>query len=93
MTIGRLIGNMRAQDVVTIVTTKELKIYSGEVQHMDKEILDAVRDREVVDFFPRQDIVTRTHKIDGSDPVRQFRAGVYEFKDILMVCSMEVVIR
>ena len=93
MTIGRLIERMRAQDVVTIVTTKELKIYHGEVQHMDKETLDAIRDREVVDFFPRQDIVTRSHKCDASDPIRQFRAGIYEFKDVIMVCQMEVVIK
>ena len=93
MTLGRLIGNMRAQDTVTVVTTKELKIYSGEVQHFSAELIEAVADREVVDFFPRQDIVQRSHKCDGSDPIKQFRAGVYEFKDILMVCNMEVVIR
>ena len=92
MTLGHLLFNLRAQDIVQIKTASGLTIYHGEMQHMEPDTLQGCETREVIGFVPRQDIVMRSHKASGFDPISQFRAGVYEFKDVIMIISMEITV-
>ena len=93
MTLGKLLFNMRAHDVVDIRTVNCSHIYTGEVQHMMNDTLAACKDKEVVEFIPKQDIVVRHHKASDEPPVSQFRAGVYNLKDVIMLIRMEIIVK
>ena len=93
MTLGKLLFNMRAQDVVDIRTESCSHVYTGEIQFMQNDTLSAFADREVAEFRPRQDIVVRHHKASNEPPVSQFRAGAYELKDVIMLIRMEIIVK